>query len=87
MAGLKRAAESRKLRVEGVQASREAFPDQPLPAIGWSRGEHYITILAWSGRGEFGTALIQDPNESTPRTVSQEALLQATGGYLLTLRR
>ena len=87
MAGLKHAAEALKLKVVGVQSSREALPDQALPAIGWSHGNHYIAVLSWNGRGDSGTATIRDPNEAAPRTLSQEKLLQATGGYLLTLRR
>jgi len=87
MLGLEHACKELGIKTEGVQASREALPDQPLPAIAWSLGNHYLTILAWNGRGETGTATIHDPNESTPRSVSQERLLQATGGYLLTLRR
>jgi hypothetical protein len=87
MAGLKRAAEQLKLKAEGVQASREALRDLPVPAIAWSHGNHFLTVLAWNGRGEFGTALVHDPNEAAPRTVSQEKLLQASSGYLLTLRR
>ena len=87
VAGLKSAAEKLGLKAEGIQSSREALPDQPLPAIGWAHGNHYITVISWNGRGEGGTALVQDPGEVAPRSISQESLLQATGGYLLTLRR
>jgi hypothetical protein len=85
--GLKRAAESLKLKAEGVQASREALPDVTTPAIAWTHRDHFITLLALSGRGEGGTATIRDPNEPHERTISQESLLQSSGGYLLTLSR
>jgi ABC-type bacteriocin/lantibiotic exporter with double-glycine peptidase domain len=87
MQGLKKAAESVHLKAEGVQVSREALPDQPLPSICWFHGDHYVCLLAMNGRGESGTALIHDPNEAQPKTVSQESLLQSSAGVLLTLRR
>ena len=87
MAGLKRAAESVKLKAEGLQASREALADVPLPAVGFWQGSHYITVLEWRGRGESGTALIQDPNEDKARLISDEKLVQSTSGYFLSLRR
>lgn len=87
LAGLKRAAEGLGLRAEGVQASREALPDLPMPAVAWSHGDHFVAVLALKGRGERGTAVVHDPNETFTRTVSQERLLQACSGYLLTLRR
>jgi ABC-type bacteriocin/lantibiotic exporter with double-glycine peptidase domain len=89
LAGLKRAAEALHLTTEGVQTSREALPDLPMPAIAWEPGNggHYVAVLSLSGRGESGTATIHDPNEPSEKTVSQEQLLQACGGYLMTLRR
>ena len=87
MAGLKRAAEGLKLKAEGVQVSREALPDVPTPCIGWVNRDHYVVVCGFNGRGEHGTATIQDPNEISPRTVSCERLLQATSGYLLVLHR
>jgi hypothetical protein len=85
--GLKRAAESVGLKAEGVQVSREALPDQPLPSICWFHGDHYACLLALTGRGESGTALIHDPNDPVPIVVSLEDLLQSSSGVLLTLRR
>lgn len=85
--GLKTAAQSVLLKAEGVQVGREALPDQPMPAIAWSHGDHFIAVLSMKGRGENGTAVIHDPNEAAERTVSQEVLLQSCSGYLLTLRR
>ena len=84
--GMKRAAASLHVRLEGIQVSREALPDVPTPCIGWTQN-HYVVICRFNGRGEQGTATIQDPNENAPSTVSLEKLNQATGGYLLTLRR
>jgi len=84
--GLKRAAESVHLKAEGVQVSREALPDQPV-SVAWFRGDHYVVLLALNGRGESGTALIHDPNDPAPKTVSQESLLQSSSGVLLTLHR
>ena len=85
--GLKRAAQSVHLKADGVQVSREALPDQVVPSIAWFHGDHYVTLLALNGRGESGTALIHDPNEAAPKTVSQESLLQSSSGVLLTLHR
>jgi ABC-type bacteriocin/lantibiotic exporter with double-glycine peptidase domain len=73
------------LKAEGVQVSREVLPDQPLPSIAWYHGDHYVAVLALNGRGEGGTALIHDPNDPAPKTVSQESLLQSSSGVLLTL--
>jgi hypothetical protein len=87
LAGLKRAAESLHLRAEGLQAGRDALPGLPMPAIAWVHGDHYVAVLALSGRGESGTATVHDPNEPTEKTASQENLLQDCGGYLLTLSR
>ena len=81
------AAASVGLKAEGVQVSREALPDVPTPCIGWTNRDHYVVVCGFNGRGEHGTATIQDANENAPRTVSLEKLNQATGGYLLTLRR
>jgi hypothetical protein len=87
LAGLKRAAESLHLNAEGLQTGREALPGLPMPAIAWVHGDHYVAVLALSGRGESGTATVHDPNEPTEKTASQESLLQDCGGYLLTLSR
>ena len=81
------AAASVGLKAEGVQVSREALPDVPTPCIGWVNRDHYVVVCGFSGRGERGTATIQDPNEISPRTISCERLLQATSGYLLVLHR
>ena len=75
------------LKAEGVQVSREALPDQAVPSIAWFHGDHFVCLLALNGRGESGTALIHDPNDTAPKTVSQESLLQSSSGVLLTLHR
>ena len=87
MQGMTRAALKAGWKSEGVQANREALPDVPLPAIAWADGNHYLAVLEMKGRGESGTALIQDPSKSGAETISQEKLLQRCGGYLLLLKR
>lgn len=87
MQGMTRAALKAGWKSEGVQANREALPDLPLPAIAWADGNHYLAVLEMRGRGESGTALIQDPSKSGTETISQEKLLQRCGGYLLLLKR
>ena len=87
MQGMTKAALKAGWKSEGVQVNREALPDVSLPAIAWADGNHYLAVLEMRGRGESGTALIQDPSKSEPETISQEKLLQRCGGYLLLLRR
>ena len=86
LAGMAKAAQSAGWKTEGVQASREALPDLALPAIAWVDGNHYVSLLEMHGRGADGTALIQDPSQTNPETISQEKLLQRCGGYLLLMR-
>ena len=87
LAGLKRAAVGLKLKSEGLQVSREEFPLVQTPCICWTHLNHYVVVSGFAGHGEGGTATVQDPNELRPRIVSQEKLLQESGGYLITLRR
>ncbi len=87
MQGMTKAALKAGWKSEGVQVNREALPDVPLPAIAWTEGNHYVAVLEMRGRGETGTALIQDPAKPEPEKISQEVLLQRCGGYLLLLKR
>ena len=86
-AGLKHAAESIGLKAEGVQVSRQALPTLTMPALAWVHENHYIAVLSVHGSGERGTAVVHDPNDVVETTISQERLLQMTGGYLLIVRR
>jgi hypothetical protein len=85
--GLKNAAEALHLKCDALQVSRDALPDLPTPAIAWVHENHFVTVLALQGRGESGVAIIRDSNEARAKTISQEQLLQSSGGYLLTLHR
>lgn len=87
LAGLQQAAHKLGLRADGIQVSREALPDVDLPALAWVHRDHYVALLGLSGSGEHGTATIHDPNHSAEETLSQEQLLQRSGGYLLLLHR
>ena len=87
MQGMTLAAKKAGWKSEGVQVNREALPDISLPAIAWADGNHYLALLEMQGRGETGTALIQDPSKIDPEKISQEVLLQRCGGYLLLLKR
>ena len=86
-AGLQRAAASLGLKTEGVQMSREALATLDTPAIAWVNENHYLAVLRVQGDGETKTALVHDPNEPHEKTISQEALLRASSGYLLLLHR
>ena len=87
LAGLQQAAQKLGLKAEGVQVSREALPDTVLPAIAWFHRDHYVALLAVSGSGDTATATIHDPNKPAEETLSQEQLLQRSGGYLLLVHR
>jgi len=84
--GLAIAAKAVGLKAEGVQVSREAFSDQPLPAIAYVNGNHFIVVLKLEGGGDNATATIHDPNEAQEQTISQERLLRLCSGYLLLVR-
>ncbi len=56
-------------------------------ANAWVKGNHFVAVLSFSGRGENGTVIIHDPNQAQTETLSQEQLLQQCGGYLLLLSR
>jgi len=84
--GLSIAAKAVGLKAEGVQVSREAFSDQPLPAIAYVNGNHFIVVLKLEGGGDNATATIHDPNEAQEQTISQERLLRLCSGYLLLVR-
>jgi len=86
MEGLTKAAKTVGLRAEGVQVSREALPDQPLPAIAYVNGNHFIVVLKLEGSGDNATATIHDPNAAGEETIAQEQLLRLCSGYLLLLR-
>ena len=90
MEGLAKAAKSVGLQPEGVQMSREALAEAPMPAIAWVREErypdgHYLAVLSIEGSGEKATATIHDPNAGE-ETISQETLLRRSNGYLLLKR-
>jgi len=85
--GLAIAAKAVGLKAEGVQVSREALPDQPLPAIAYVNGNHFVALLSLHGSGESGTATILDPNAAGEETISQERLLRLCSGYLLLLHK
>ncbi|MCW3054542.1 MAG: peptidase [Chthonomonadales bacterium] len=87
MEGLQLAAQKLGLKAEGVQVSREALPNVSLPAIAWDRKRHFLAVMSAEGTGDRGTACIHDPNHAQPETISQESLLQRSGGYLLLIRR
>ncbi len=87
MAGLAKAAEAVGLKVEGVQASREALAEVELPAIAWVNENHYVALLAVQGEGEQATATIHDPNAAKEETLDREKLLQMCSGYLLLIHR
>jgi len=87
MAGLTTAAQKVGLTAEGVQVSREALPEQPLPAIAYVNGNHFIVVLKLQGEGENATATIHDPNDASAVSISQEQLLRQCSGYLLLLHR
>jgi len=84
--GLAIAAKAVGLKAEGVQVSREALPDQPLPAIAYVNGNHFIVVLKLEGGGDKATATVHDPNEAQEQTIPQEQLLRLSSGYLLLLR-
>jgi len=84
--GLAIAAKAVGLKAEGVQVSREALPDQPLPAIAYANGNHFIVVLRLEGNGDSATATIHDPNAAGEETIPQEQLLRLCSGYLLLLR-
>jgi ABC-type bacteriocin/lantibiotic exporter with double-glycine peptidase domain len=83
MAGLSVAAKAAGLQAEGVQVSREALPDQDMPAIAYVNNNHFIAVLSVQGSGENGTAIIHDPNSAGEETIPQERLLRLCSGYLL----
>lgn len=87
MAGLQQAAEKLGLKAEGVQVSREALTDASLPALVWTNRNHYVALLALSGTGDQARATIHDPNRPNEETLSQEQLLQRSGGFLLIVHR
>ena len=84
--GLAIAAKAVGLKAEGVQVSREALPDQPLPAIAYVNGNHFIVVLKLEGSGDSATATIHDPNSAGEETIPQEQLLRLCSGYLLLFR-
>ena len=84
MEGLAEAAKSLGLKIDGIQAGREALSHTQMPAIAWYRGNHFVAVLELeSGPGDEGTARIHDPNETTETTISQEILLRRSSGYFL----
>jgi hypothetical protein len=87
MAGLEQAAQKLGLKAEGVQVSREALPDISPLAIAWDRRQHFIVVKSLDGNGDRGTARIHDPNRPVEETISQESLLQRSGGVLLLVHR
>ena len=87
MEGLAAAAKSVGLVVEGVQTGRDALPTLQLPAVAWWQGNHYVALLALSGKGDAGTATIHDPNKIYEETISQEAFLRKSAGYLLLVHK
>ncbi len=87
LAGLQQAAQKLGLQAEGVQVSRDALSNTALPAIAWMNRDHYAALLSLSGSGDRATATIRDPNRSAEETLSQEQLLQRSGGYLLLVHR
>jgi ABC-type bacteriocin/lantibiotic exporter with double-glycine peptidase domain len=87
MAGLSVAAKAAGLQAEGVQVSREALPDQDMPAIAYVNNNHFIAVLSVQGNGDSGTAIIHDPNSAGEEIIPQERLLRLCSGYLLLLRR
>lgn len=87
MEGLQQAAEKLGLKAEGVQVSREALTTASLPALAWTNRNHYVALLALSGTGDQARATIHDPNRPSEETLSQEQLLQRSGGFLLLIHR
>ena len=87
LAGLQQAAQKLGLQAEGVQVSREALGSLTAPALAWIHHDHYVCVLALSGSGDKATATLHDPNQTAEETISQEQLLQRTGGYLLLVHR
>ena len=85
LAGLATAAQAVGLKAEGVQVSREALPEVETPALAYVNGNHFIAVLALSGKGKNATARVQDPNAAGEATISQERLLRLCSGYLLLL--
>ena len=87
LAGLANAAKFVGLKAEGVQVSREALPDQDMPAVAYVNSNHFIAVLSTQGQGERGTAVIHDPNNVGEETIPQERLLRLCSGYLLLLHK
>lgn len=87
MAGLAQAAQAAGLKTEGMQVSREALPDQDMPAIAYVNNNHFVAVLSVAGSGDSGTAVIHDPNSAGEETIPQERLLRLCSGYLLLVRR
>ena len=83
MEGLAKAAEALGLKAEGVQVSREALSQVPMPALAWTNGSHYIAVFSVQGDGEEATATIHDPNQPHEQTLAKEQLLRLCSGYLL----
>ena len=87
LAGLQQAAQKLGLHAEGVQVNRDALPDTAVPALAWMNRNHYAALLALNGHGDAAMATIHDPNRHAEETISQEQLLQRSGGYLLLIHR
>ncbi len=87
MKGLQEAAGRAGVTATGLQVSREGLEEITVPALAWKNGNHYVAVIETNGSGENWQAVIADPNEQNPRTMSREEFLQMCGGYVLTLRR
>jgi len=83
MEGLAKAANALGLKAEGVQVSREALSEVPMPALAWTNENHYIAVFNVQGDGDQATAAIEDPNLPHEQTIAKEQLLRLCSGYLL----
>jgi len=83
MEGLAHAANTVGLKTEGVQVSREALSEVPMPALAWVNDNHYIAVYHVQGDGDQATADIEDPNQLHEQTIAKEQLLRLCSGYLL----
>lgn len=79
--GLAQAAKDHGLRATGVQVDLPALEQAATPAIAWVDGNHYVALLSVEGR----QATVHDPNHPQKEVLSTRALLQRSGGVLLTL--
>ena len=84
-----RAAKALGLRAKVSHSDADLLAHTPLPLIAFDTdGEPFILArIKLSESGDIEQALIQDPNESAPQTLSKEQLDQRYGGSVILLSK